>query len=320
MSVETVSMAQQAEWLPDPAAPSWQSRCLVGLLRLLPIKKRLASGAAVQQQVRAMALRPMCYEPAGLGRGIEVERMESAAGWPVYETATAAARGNARHVVFLHGGGFFREIVRAHWRFVAYLNREAVVRCIVPIYPLTPGSTARDLVPATGELLRELMDRVGAENVTVVGNSAGAALGLAAAQWIRDAGHEQPRALVLISPGGDFSVSRPEQIAIAARDPLQDIPGVREAGRMYAGELDASHPYVCPLNASFERLPPMTIFSGTLDLFYPDCIDMAAKARAAGVPVDLHLRQGQPHNYAAMPTPEGREARAAILRVLAEDR
>jgi epsilon-lactone hydrolase len=64
---------------------------------------------------------------------------------------------------------------------------------------------------------------------------------------------------------------------------------------MYAGELDASHPYVCPLNAAFEGLAPMTIFSGTLDLFYPDCVDMAAKARAAGVPVELHLRKGQPH-------------------------
>ena len=62
----------------------------------------------------------------------------------------------------------------------------------------------------------------------------------------------------------------------------------------------------------------MIIFSGTLDLFYPDCIDMAAKARAAGVPVELHLRRGQPHNYAAMPTPEGRHAREIILRAAAQ--
>jgi acetyl esterase/lipase len=38
-------------------------------------------------------------------------------------------------------------------------------------------------VPATGELLRKLLENAGPAKVTVVGNSAGAALGLAAAQW-----------------------------------------------------------------------------------------------------------------------------------------
>jgi hypothetical protein len=44
--------------LPDDAGPSWQSRCINGLLRLLPIKAQTASGAAVQGYVRKLALRP----------------------------------------------------------------------------------------------------------------------------------------------------------------------------------------------------------------------------------------------------------------------
>jgi epsilon-lactone hydrolase len=36
-----------------------------------------------------------------------------------------------------------------------------------------------------------------------------------------------------------------------------------------------------------------------------------------GVPVELHLLRDQPHNYALMPTPEGRKARAIILRAVA---
>lgn len=121
---------------------------------------------------------------------------------------------------------------------------------------------------------------------------------------------------MLISPGLDASISRPEQIAIAARDPISDIPGAREAGRLYAGDLDVARPYVSPLKGEFRGLAPMIVFAGTRDLFYPDSIELAAKARAAGVPVELHLRKGQPRNYAAMPTPEGREARAIILRAL----
>ncbi|MEO5757461.1 MAG: alpha/beta fold hydrolase [Mesorhizobium sp.] len=296
--------------------PSWQSRCINGLLRLLPIKKRLASAAAVQEHVRKLALRPASHEPAGLGRGVDVS-LKNAAGWPVYYTAPSAHPDAGNIVVFLHGGGYINEIVRAHWRFIGYLSRNAGVRCIVPIYPLAPGATAKDVVPATGELLRKVLEEAGSAKVTVIGNSAGAGLGLAAAQWLRDAGFRQPNGLVLISPGVNASVNHPERIAIAARDPVQDIPGIVETGRLYAGDLDIAHPYVSPLNGDFHALAPMTVFSGTLDLLYPDSVDLAAKARAAGVPVELHLRKGQPHNYPVMPTPEAREARAAILRALA---
>jgi acetyl esterase/lipase len=62
----------------------------------------------------------------------------------------------------------------------------------------------------------------------------------------------------------------------------------------------------------------MIVFSGTRDLLYPDSVELAAKVRAAGGLIELHLREGQPHNYAGMPTPEGREARAIILRAVAQ--
>lgn len=140
---------------------------------------------------------------------------------------------------------------------------------------------------------------------------------LCACQWLRDRGHRQPNLMVLISPAADASVSRPEQVEIAARDPMQDIPGILEAGRLYAGELDVGHPFVSPLNGAFRSLPPMTIFAGTRDLLYPDSVDLAERARAVGVPVELHLLRNQSHDYALMPTPEGRKARAIILRAIA---
>ena len=65
------------------------------------------------------------------------------AGWPVYHTAPSANPDAGNYVLFLHGGGYINEIVRAHWRFVGYLTRDAHVRCVVPIYPLAPGATAK---------------------------------------------------------------------------------------------------------------------------------------------------------------------------------
>jgi hypothetical protein len=58
------------------------------------------------------------------------------------------------------------------------------------------------------------------------------------------------------------------------------------------------------------------IFSGTLDLFYPDCVEMAKKAQDVRVYAKLYLQRDQPHNNAGMPTPEGRHAREEILRAI----
>jgi len=301
---------------PRDPAPSLQSRAFNLLLRLLPFKKQLASAEAVQAHVQKVALEPASFEPTGLGRGVEAT-LTKMGGWPVYYTAPSAGHEGCNYVMFLHGGGFINEIVPAHWRFVGQMTREARVVCVVPIYPLAPRATAKDVVPGTAELLRMLLEDAGPAKVTVVGNSAGGALALAACQWLRDRGHRQPNLMVLISPAADAAVSRPEQVEIAARDPMQDIPGILEAGRLYAGQLDVGHPFVSPLNGAFRSLPPMTIFSGTRDLLYPDSVDLAERARAVGVPVELHLRRGQPHNYALMPTPEGRQARAIILRAIA---
>ena len=301
---------------PRDPAPSLQSRAFNLLLRLLPFKKQLASAEAVQAHVQKVALEPASFEPTGLGRGVEAT-LTKMGGWPVYYTAPSAGHEGCNYVMFLHGGGFINEIVPAHWRFVGQMTREARVVCVVPIYPLAPRATAKDVVPGTAELLRMLLEDAGPAKVTVVGNSAGGALALAACQWLRDRGHRQPNLMVLISPAADASVSRPEQVEIAARDPMQDIPGILEAGRLYAGELDVGHPFVSPLNGAFRSLAPMTIFSGTRDLLYPDSVDLAERARAAGVPVELHLLRDQPHNFALMPTPEGRQARAIILRAVA---
>lgn len=73
-----------------------------------------------------------------------------------------------------------------------------------------------------------------------------------------------------------------------------------------------------PLRTDLHGLVPMIVFTGTRNLVGHDRVDLAAKARAADVPIELHLRHGQPCNHPRMPTPEGRQARATILRSLAD--
>ena len=298
--------------------PSLQSRMFNGLLRILPLKRRWSSAAAVQAQVRKLEARPASHNPPKLGRDVRIA-LESCNGWPVYRITPSANPHVENYAFFLHGGGFINEIVPGHWRFAGWLTRHAPACCYVPIFPLAPKATAKLVVPAVGRMLRELMETVGAEKVSLIGNSAGGGLALAAAQWLRDSGFAQPKTIILISPLLDASVSGVEHAAIAPRDVMLDVPGLAEAGRLYAGDLEISHPYVSPPHGDLSKLAPMLVFTGTNDLLHPDSIALADKTTQVGVPVELHVQSGLPHSYAFLPAPEGLEAREIIARAVSAD-
>lgn len=289
--------------------PSLRSRLVDRFLLVTGRKKWWASAATVQARARKFALRPASHRPIRLGRDVTWD-LRFSEGWPVYDVEPTRPR---HHALFLHGGAYIHEIVGTHWKFVGELAAGTNTHCVVPIYPLAPRGTADRVVPTTGRLVRELMETVGPEHVTLIGNSAGGGLSLAAAQWLRDNGHPQPHALILICPGVDGTLHRCTPVDVA-RDVMQDLPGMREAFRLYAGDLDIAHPYVSPLNGQLEGLAPMLIFSGTHDLYHPDVVALADAAVRAGVPVELHVGDGLPHNYPLLPTPEGREARAVIAQ------
>ena len=295
--------------------PSLRSRLLDRFLLLTGRKKWWASAATVQERSRRLALRPAPHRPVRLGRDVKVD-LRFAEGWPVYHVEPAKAVSARHHIVFLHGGAYIHEIVGSHWKFIGDLVEKTNAHCVVPIYPLAPRGTAKEVVPATGRIVRDLIDDAGARNVIVIGNSAGGGLSLAAAQWLRDNGHPQPNGLILICPGVDGTLNQCTQTD-AAHDVMQDLPGMIEAFRMYAGDLDVAHPFVSPLNGDFDSLAPMLIFTGTHDLYHPDIVTLANKAAGAGVPVEMHVRNGLQHNYPLLPTPEGREATGIIARAVA---
>ncbi|HSK25813.1 MAG TPA: alpha/beta hydrolase [Jiangellales bacterium] len=217
-------------------------------------------------------------------------------------------------VLFLHGGGYVAEAASQHWTLVGRLVREVPARCLVPVYPLVPGATAATAVPVAAELLGELVEEVSAGDVVLIGDSAGGGLALATAQHLRDAGHRQPARIVLISPWLDVSMTHPDQPLLDRVDVLLGQDGLAEAGRLWAGERDLRDPLASPLYGSMEGLAPITLFSATRDVLYPDSARLAARARAVGVAVEHHEGPGLFHDYPLMPVPEARRAREVIVR------
>jgi len=284
--------------------PSWQSRAVIAALWLSRRKRRHRTADSARARVAHLARHPSSHKPSGL-RGPYTLKHDEPAGWPVYRVGVEAPH----EVIYIHGGSYLNQIVRQHWQFIGHVAAHTPTSVTVPIYPLAPVGTAAAIVPAMADLIARTVQAAGPRRVTLIGDSAGGGLALAATQLLRDSGRPQPHAVVLIAPWLDVTMSHPDQPRLARIDPMLDLPGMAEAGRLYAAELGPAHPFASPIRGDLAALPPITVFTGTRDIVHPDSLALANHA-------DLHIGEGMPHVYPLLPMPEGRSARATITRLI----
>lgn len=287
---------------------SRRARALSVFLRVT--RKR---GMATAEKARAAMAEPAGTHapPRRLRRRHRVEdRLVD--GFPCYRVIPRTAPESGKVVIYLHGGSFFREISRWHWRFIDRLAA-AGHRVEVPIYPLAPRYTYRSARPYLLALYREVIAAVDPARVVLAGDSAGGTLALLLAQALPDAGLPAPARLILFAPCLDMRLCAPEIDRVQADDPWLARPGLLEAGRVWAGGDDLGLPELSPINGSVDGLPQTDIFVGTHDILYPDAHAFAARA---GGRISLIAEPGLFHVYPLVPIPEARPVVKAVLTTL----
>jgi triacylglycerol lipase len=236
--------------------------------------------------------------PGFLTLGLNVQRSEFD-GMPVY-TFQAPGSTSQQDIVALHGGGYTGQISIFHWWTYADIARDTGATVIVPVYPVAPQGTAGVVVPETADLLSQLIAERGADNVSVLGDSAGGGLALAAVQELVRRGAATPGRMVLLAPWLDATVSDPASQTIA--DPLLDVADLQSDGRLWAGNLDPANPLVSPINGSLSGLPPTWVYSGSLDLLSPETLRLRDLALAQGdTNFTFILRNGEIHDWDTFP-------------------
>jgi acetyl esterase/lipase len=207
-------------------------------------------------------------------------------------------------LLYLHGGAYVHEVQSIQWNLAAGLLERLPAALIAPVYPLAPEHSWKEGLAAVERAYVSLTEEVGADNVVIVGDSAGGGLALALAQQLRDAGHAPPAALVLFSPWLDVSVSGDDQPRLEKRDPVLRIEYLRQAGRLWARDLPLTDPRVSPLLGDHTGLPPTIAFSGGRDILASDCNRLAQRNQEL---VHRHYPEMM-HVWASAPMPEGKRA------------
>jgi acetyl esterase/lipase len=149
-------------------------------------------------------------------------------------------------------------------------------------------------------------------SVLFVGSSVGGGLSVAACVALRDAGDPLPAGAVLLSAVTDWAATGDSHTTRVETDMIDSPAVVSEMRAFYLGERDPRTPLASPLYADLRGLPPMLVQAGGDEILLDDSIQLADRARAAGVPVTLYIGEGMWHNWhmmaASMPFPEGQVA------------
>jgi monoterpene epsilon-lactone hydrolase len=292
---------------------SFASRLMPAVMTLRGAKRRYRSAELTQRRVDKQAARPASTEPAPKYRRRARITEQTIAGWRVWQVQPLSTAISRTRALYLHGGAYVYEITPQHWDLVVDLANETGATFLVPIYPLAPGGTASVIVPLATDLAQGLIDEVGAPNVTVLGDSAGAGMALAVAMKLRDRQVAAPHLTVLISPWLDISGTDPQLQVIDPLDPWLAVPGSHAAGVLYRGELAEDDPLVSPINGDLRQLGRVLMFSGTRDILNADAQRLVRRATDEGLRLDYVEGAQMIHVWPLLPIPEARAARRLIV-------
>lgn len=248
--------------------------------------------------------------------GLDVEKTEFD-GMAVWTLQPRQPTG--QYVVALHGGAYSAQASLFHWSTYADLARDTGATVIVPLYPLiSEGGTAGVVVPRTADFIAQTIAAHGAENVSVLGDSAGGGLAVAAIQNLVSRGTTVPARLVLLAPWLDVAISDPRSAALDDNDPLLNVRSLQRDGRNWAGDLGPNDPLASPIYGSFAGMPPTAVFSGSLDLLTPDSLRLRELAISQGLTnFSFSFRNGQIHDWPIFGfIPEAISTRPAIYEAL----
>ncbi len=221
-----------------------------------------------------------------------------------------------KKILYLHGGAYVNSFILPHWQFLVKLVNSANCTAIVPDYPLAPEHK----FPAAFEMVlavyQQLIQQTLADQVILMGDSAGGGLCLALAQKLRDEGIPQPEQLILLSPWLDITMTNPEIQNIERQDPFLSLQGLIESGIAYAGEADPAGPMLSPIYGTFNGLPKISLLIGTLDFLVADARKLQSILASQDIAVNYCEYEDMIHDWMLLDIPEAEDALRQIIGLI----
>ena len=222
-------------------------------------------------------------------------------------------------VLYMHGGGYFTCSPKTHRPIIVAMAEAFDAPAYGLDYRLAPEHPFPAAVEDATFAYRWLLEKHPNARIVLAGDSAGGGLAIATALAARDAGMVPARAIVGFSPWTDLAVTGASIEANARSCAMLTPKGIRAGATLYLAGADPRDPRASPLYANLSGLPPMLLFASRHETLLDDTVRLAERATAAGVNVDMVLRDSLPHVWPVFLRflPEAREA-LKMVRVFAD--
>ncbi|SHG73292.1 Acetyl esterase/lipase [Chryseolinea serpens] len=250
-------------------------------------------------------------EPGGVDY-IEVDAGGVPAMWAIPKGCT-----ENRVILCFHGGGFFSGSMYTHRKLYAHFAKAIGCRALILHYRRSPEhnhpAQVNDSLAAYEWLLNQ---RIQANHIAFVGDSAGGGLAITTLLLARDKGLPLPAATMPFSAWFDMEVTGKSMETNAEKDLLFTAEGIKEmAGMLLGANGDRKDPYANPLHADLSGLPPVYLHVGGDEMLLDDSTRFAERARAFGVEVGLDVFPGMQHSFqmAAGRAPEADDSIARFV-------
>ncbi len=292
---------------------SWQAMLLNGFFRLT--MKRHGKKPIDVERLRAMTKntprRALAVPP-----GYKVENLQTDQGleFDIADRSAPRTAAGSTVVLYLHGGGYIFGSPKTHRQVLLAMAKAFDAPVYGLDYRLAPEHPFPAAVEDAAKAYRWLRTQFPQGSIVLAGDSAGAGLAIATAIGVRDSGLPAAKAIVAFSPYSDLAVTG-ESVEANAKSCAMFTPrGIREAAALYLAGANARDPRASPLYAEFKGLPPMLLFASRHEILRDDTLRLAERASAAGVNVELVVRDRLPHVWPVFVNllPEAREAFATV--------
>lgn len=221
-------------------------------------------------------------------------------------------------VLYFSGSGYVHGPMKYHWIMCDRIAKQCNAKIILPIYPLAPFHSYRDLYEVMVPMYNKYVADHPDERIIFMGDSAGGGLALAFYEYAIERGLRLPEKVVAVSPWVDIATDNSDIKKLARKDPMIVQHCAQLWGRLWADGGDVSDFMLSPIHyANTEKLTNVHIIAGTDGILFPDIklfFDKIKNNPGCTFTVGPHMN----HDYPLYPSviPEVRKEQKHIMDLI----
>lgn len=209
---------------------------------------------------------------------------------------------NENVIFFMHGGGGIMCATPLHFKTAAKLIKKTGAAMYMPFYPLAPESSMKESEDWTNKAYAKVLEEHSSENITVVGDSAGAMLSVSMCRST----DKKPKGIVLISPPVKGRDNRKKMLEMEDLDLVLSVKTQDIVKKLWVKESSAEFSMI---GNDYSNFPPTQIYCGTNEIYYPYMDELAESITKYNVPLERTDGIGLCHDWVIIPIlPEAKKA------------